>query len=76
MIKNRVCDTDKQCFGSGSVGSVTFWLPGSGHTKMCGSMDLDPRAKYQPKTERKKVLLSKPKSELLKKARLLKFPDF
>jgi len=34
-------------------------------------------AKYQPKTAKKKnFFLSKPKSELLKKERLQKFPDF
>ena len=33
-------------------------------------------ARYQPKTEEKKLLISKPKSELLKKRDFKKFPDF
>ena len=49
-----------RCLGSGS-GSAKIW----------GSLDLDPRAKYQPKTAKN---LPKPKSELLKKRDLKKFP--
>ena len=51
---------------SGSVGSATFWRPGSGSTKIYGYMDPDPRvrSKYQQKT--------KPELELLKKDRLTK----
>ena len=60
----------EQCLGSGSVGSARFWLPGSGSAKICGSTDPDPKSKYQPKTATKKILLSKSKSELLKKTRL------
>ena len=55
--------TKNQCLGSGSktgfVGSVRFWLPGSGRIQ---------GAKYQPKTA-KKCLLSIPKSKLLKNKR-------
>ena len=59
-----------QCLGSGSVGSVRFWLPGSGSAKICGSTDPDPRGKIiNQKLREKKILLSKPKSELLKKER-------
>jgi len=52
----------KQCLGSG------FWLPGSrsGSSKICGSMDPDPRGKISTKNCKKKLHL-KPKSELLKK---------
>ena len=62
----------KQCFGSADF----------------GFLDPDPKkyaktririqgAKYQPKSAKKKqILLLKPKSELLKKERLKKFPDF
>ena len=38
-------DTFYQCLGSGSVGSTTFWLPGS------GSADPDPRGKISTKTK-------------------------
>jgi len=52
-----------RCFGF-----ATLWLAGSGFgsAKICGFMDLDPRANYQPKTAEKL------KSELLKKERLSK----
>ena len=60
-----------QCLGSGSVGSARLWLPGSGSAKLCGSTDLDPRGKILTKNcNKKKNLISKPKSELLKKERI------
>ena len=70
--------TYQQCLGSGSwsVGSARFWLPGSGSRKICGSTNLDLRGKISTKNWKKIILLSKPKSELLKKEILEKFPDF
>ena len=55
-----------QCLGSGSVGSARLWLPGSGSrsAKLCGSKGQNINQKLQ-----KKILISKPKSELLKKER-------
>ena len=44
----------KQCLGSGSA-------------KICGPTDPDPRGKISTKTAKKTFLLSKSKSELLKK---------
>ena len=55
-----------QCLGSGSVESPRFGLLGSGSEKLCGSIDPDPRGKISTKNA-KKNLLSKLKSELLKK---------
>ena len=45
-----------QClgYGSGSVGSARFWLPGSGSAKICGSTDPDPRGKISIKNWKKK----------------------
>jgi len=44
-----------QClgYGSGSVGSARFWLPGSGSAKICRSTIRIQGVKYQPKTEKK-----------------------
>ena len=63
--------------GSGSVGSARFWHPESrsGSAKICGSTDPDKRGKISTKNCKKKILLSKPKSELLKKDKLWTFPD-
>ena len=44
-----------QCLGSESVGSARFWLP----------------QQNQPITAKRRILLSRPKSELLKKDRFL-----
>ena len=44
--KNKM-DPKYQCFGSESVGSVGFWLPGSGSAKICQSTDPD-----QPKLQK------------------------
>ena len=44
--KNKM-DPKHQCFGSESVGSVGFWLPGSGSAKICRSTDPD-----QPKLQK------------------------
>ena len=70
-----------QCLGSGSVGSARFWLPGSRSAKICRSTDPDPSqgAKKRPKTatkKRPKTATKKPKSELLNKREIKKFPDF
>ena len=71
LIGNKQCiclvHRFKQCLGSGSVGSARFWLPGSGYAKIFGSTDPDPRGKISTKNCKKKILISKPKSELLKK---------
>ena len=50
-----------QClgYGSGSVGSARFWLPGSGSAKICGSTDPDPRGKISIKNYKKKLFYSK-----------------
>ena len=48
--------TDKQCLGSGSVGSARFWLPGSGSAKICGCTDPNPRDKISAKNYQKKFL--------------------
>ena len=44
------------CLGSGSVGSATFWLPGSGlgFAKICGSTDPNPRVKISTKNFNRK----------------------
>jgi len=47
-------------------------IPGSKSAKICGSTDPNPRAKYTPKAAKKTFLLSKPKSELLKKSEIFK----
>ena len=76
LIGNKQCiclvHRFKQCLGSGSesVGSARFWLPGSGYAKIFGSTDPDPRGKISTKNCKKKILISKPKSELLKKERI------
>jgi len=44
-------EEEKQCIGSGSVGSARFWLPRSesGSAKICGSTDPDPKGKISTK---------------------------
>ena len=70
-----------QCLGSGFIGSARFWLPGSGYGLPDPQKYADPRiriqgVKYPPKTAKKTFLLLKPKSELLKKRKIIKFPHF
>ena len=78
LDKNSFIYTWRQCLGSGSgsVGSARFWLPGSGSAKICGSTNPDQGGKISTKNCKKTFLLLKPKSELLKKMEITKFPHF
>ena len=63
-----------QCFGS--VGSVRFWLPGSGSgsSKICRSTDPDPRGKITTKNCKKKTFFTpKPQIWTFEKREIIKF---
>ena len=59
-----------------TVGSARFWLPIYGSAKICGSTDPEPRGKISTKNYKKKLLVLKPKSEVLKKREIMKFSSF
>ena len=63
-----------QCFGS--VGSVRFWLPGSGSgsSKICRSTDPDSRGKITTKNCKKKTFFTpKPQIWTFEKREIIKF---
>jgi len=59
----------KPVLGSGSVGSASVWLSGSGFAKICGSTIPDPRGIISTRNGKKKIY-SQPNSELFKNERL------